>query len=154
MNNADLINCSGIAAVDKGMTSQQVILIQKSWKFFRGIKPEIVGDVFYSKLFTDVPVTKRLFKTPMTGQYTKLIDMISMIVGRLHHIEEVTGDIREMAKRHVGYGVKPAHYKAVGDALLWTLEQGLGRDWDGEVKEAWTKCYKLLADTMIEASKY
>lgn len=154
MSNADLIHCSSITAGDKGMTIQQITLVQKSWKLFRGIKPEILGDLFYSKLFTDMPVTKRLFKTPMTGQYTKLIDMISIIVGRLHQIDEVTGDIREMAKRHVGYGVKSGHYKAVGDALLWTLEQGLGRDWNEEIKEAWTKCYKLLADTMIEASEY
>jgi hemoglobin-like flavoprotein len=28
--------------------------------------------------------------------------------------------------RHTGYGVKPDHYRLVGNALLWTLEKGLG----------------------------
>ena len=136
------------------MTQQEVRLVQQKWKLFRSIKPEIIGDVFYSKLFTQMPGLKKMFKSPMTDQYKKLTNMLSMIVGRLQNLDEVTEDIQQMAKRHVGYGVKAAHYKEVGDALLWTLEQGLGNDWNEEVKEAWNKCYKMLADTMISASEY
>ena len=61
-------------------------------------------------------------------------------------------DIAAMAQRHVAYGVKPAQYKKVGEALLWTLEQGLGNDYTPQVKEAWTKCYTTLANAMINAS--
>jgi hemoglobin-like flavoprotein len=136
------------------MTQQQVLLVQKTWKLFRDIKPEIIGDVFYSKLFTDMPVLRRMFKSPMTSQYKKLIEMLSMMVGRLHNLDEVTEDIKEMAKRHVGYGVKPAHYKIVGDALLWTLAQGLGNDWNEEVREGWTDCYNVLSGIMIDASEF
>ncbi len=63
----------------------------------------------------------------------------------------MSADIQAMAQRHVGYGVKPAHYKLVGNALLWTLEKGLGDDWTQDVKNAWTACYTLLADTMIKS---
>ncbi|MEO6315514.1 MAG: globin domain-containing protein [Chitinophagaceae bacterium] len=136
------------------MTAQQTILVQRTWKLFRNINPQVIGDVFYSKLFTEVPAVERLFKSPMPLQYKKLIDMVSMIVGRLHDLDTVTEDIREMAKRHVGYGVKLHHYKAVGDALMWTLEQGLGPDWSDEVQTAWANCYQLLADIMIDASGY
>jgi hemoglobin-like flavoprotein len=80
--------------------------------------------------------------------------MLSVIVSRLNNLDEVTADIEQMAKRHAGYGVKAAHYKIVGDCLLWTLEQGLGADWNEEVKEAWADCYTILACTMIEASGY
>ncbi|MEO5685620.1 MAG: globin domain-containing protein [Chitinophagaceae bacterium] len=136
------------------MTAQQTTLVQTTWKLFRNVNPQVIGDVFYSKLFTDVPAVKRLFRSPMPAQYKKLIDMISMIVGRLQEIEAVTDNIREMAKRHVDYGVKPEHYKAVGDALLWTLEQGLGPDWNPAVQDAWATCYQQLADTMMSASGY
>ena len=138
----------------KGMTQHQVLTVQKSWKLFRDIKPEIVGDVFYSKLFTDMPSLKKMFRNPMVSQYKKLTDMLSMIVGRLHNLGEVTEDIRQMAQRHVDYGVKEIHYKAVGDALMWTLEQGLGNDWNEEIREAWLNCYRILSDIMIEASGY
>ena len=134
------------------MEQQQVVLVQKSWKLFRDIKPEIIGDVFYSKLFTEFPASRKMFKNDITSQYKKLVDMLSLMVGRLQQLHELTADIRALAIRHAGYGVKPAHYAIVGDTLLWTLEQGLGADWNQETKQAWDSCYKMIADIMIDAA--
>lgn len=154
MNNTDLVIYNSAFSNKISMTAKQILMVQRSWKLFRNVEPVYIGEVFYNKLFLEVPAVKRLFKQPMTGQYKKLIDMLSVIVGRLDRLEELSDDIRQMAKRHVDYGVKESHYKAVGIALLWTLERGLGNDWNNEVKEAWATCYKLLADTMIEAAGY
>jgi len=154
MNNEGSINY-GIPFSNKTtMTRQQVLLVQKTWKVFRDIKPEIIGDVFYSKLFIKMPALKKMFKAPMAGQSKKLIDMLNMIVGRLQNVDEIAQDIKQMAKRHVGYGVKAVHYEIVGEALLWTLEQGLGNDWNQAVEDAWVSCYKSLAGIMIEAAEY
>jgi hemoglobin-like flavoprotein len=60
--------------------------------------------------------------------------------------------LREMGRRHAGYGVEPEHYTTVGEALLWALEQALGDDFTSETKEAWAKAYDLIASTMIEAA--
>jgi len=114
--------------------------------------PALVGDVFYSKLFAENPSLRRMFPKQMDEQYKKLINMLSIIVARLDHIDELTADIEAMAQRHAGYGVKPEHYRLVGSALLWVLEHGLGKDWNDDVKEAWQNCYTLLADTMINAT--
>jgi hemoglobin-like flavoprotein len=62
-------------------------------------------------------------------------------------MEEVT----KLAKRHVKYGVTPQQYQPVGAALLWTLEKGLGTNWNEELAEAWTLCYTTLSEAMIEA---
>ena len=134
------------------MTEKQITIIKKTWKLFRDINPLTVGDTFYSKLFTDNPGLRKMFPKFMNEQYTKLIDMLSTIVARLDHLDDLTDEITAMARRHVQYGVKPEHYRLVGDALLWTLQQGLGNDWNEEVKEAWTKCYTTLAETMIKSS--
>jgi nitric oxide dioxygenase len=134
------------------MTEEQVKLVKKTWKMVRAIDPVMVGDLFYSKLFNDHPALRNMFPKKMDEQYRKLMDMLSTVVARLEKLDELTNDISEMARRHVGYGVRPAHYKMVGSALLWTLQQGLGNDWTQEVKEAWIKCYNTLADTMIAAS--
>ena len=136
----------------KPLTQVQVKLIKQSWRAFRNIDPAIIGDLFYSKLFSDNPQVKKMFPKDMYQQYNKLIDMITVIVIRLDNLALITEEIAAMANRHVGYGVKPAHYTLVGDALLWTLEKGLGKDWTAEVKEAWATCYTLLADKMIGAS--
>ena len=134
------------------MTEEQVRLVKRTWKMVRDIDPAIVGHLFYSKLFSDKPALRSMFPRHMNLQYHKLMDMLSTIIVRLDKLEELTNDIAEMARRHVGYGVRPAHYKIVGGVLLWTLEHGLGNDWTPDVKEAWIKCYTTLSETMIKAS--
>ncbi|HEX6191683.1 MAG TPA: globin domain-containing protein [Chitinophagaceae bacterium] len=134
------------------MTVEQKILIKKTWKMFRGIDPSVIGDTFYSKLFNDTPGLRRMFPSNMDDQYKKLIDMLSVIVARIDNLDELNEDITAMARRHLHYGVRPGHYKLVGKALLWTLEQGLGRDWSAEVEEAWTQCYSTISEIMIRAS--
>ena len=136
------------------MTKEQILLIKKTWCIFREIDPVLVGDVFYSKLFFDMPYLAKLFHTPKDEQSRKLIEMLSVIVGRLDNLEELTDEIKQLATRHVQYGVKEHHYKAVGSALLWTLQQGLGRDWNEKVKDAWSSCFHVLSTAMINASGY
>lgn len=135
-----------------GLTVEQIQLVKKTWGPFRRIDPKLVGDVFYSRLFMDNPTLRRLFPKDMDEQYQKLLAMVNVIVGRLNQLDKLGEDIAAMARRHVSYGVRPEHYAAVGNALLWTLEQGMGKDWNAEVREAWTACYTVLADTMINAS--
>lgn len=136
------------------MTKDEIILIKRTWKLFREINPAVVGDTFYSKLFLENPSVRKMFPKEMNQQYQKLIDMLSTIVARLDNLDELTEDIAAMGRRHVAYGVKPAQYQKVGEALLWTLEQGLGKDYTPEVKQAWTKCYSTLANAMINASTH
>lgn len=134
------------------MTHQEVLLVKNSWKIFQAINPVLVGDVFYTKLFMTAPKLRHLFSTSKEEQSKKLIEMLNVIVGRLNRLDELTEDIRQLALRHAGYGVKAEHYNAVGMALLWTLEKGLGKDWTKDVEDAWVACYTILADTMINAS--
>ena len=68
----------------------------------------------------------------------QLMDMLNAIVAMLDKLDELTDEIAAMAERHIGYGVKNNHYKHVGDALLHTIEKGLGNDWNPAVKAAWT----------------
>ncbi len=65
------------------MTDEQIQLIKKSWKKFRGVNPALVGDLFYSKLFIDNPSLRKMFPADMEKQYEKLIDMLNAIVIRL-----------------------------------------------------------------------
>jgi hemoglobin-like flavoprotein len=114
--------------------------------------PQLIGDVFYSRLFQQMPSFKPMFKNSMTEQYAKIVDMLSLIVSKLDRLEQLSDEISQLAIRHIQYGVRPAHYKIVGDALLWTLKNGLGKDWTPDTAEAWETCYKLLSDTMIRAA--
>lgn len=134
------------------MTKEQIALVKKTWRMFRGLNPATVGDLFYSKLFADNPSLRKMFPSDMEQQYQKLIDMLNAIVSHLDRLDDMSEEIAEMAIRHSNYGVKSSHYSLVGNALLWTLQKGLGNDWNEEVKNAWTNCYVLLSDTMIKST--
>ncbi|MBC7885377.1 MAG: hemoglobin [Saprospiraceae bacterium] len=134
------------------MNARQVILVQNSWRLFLSVDPVMIGQVFYGRLFMQAPRLKHLFHISTEDQSKKLVEMLNVIVGRLDRLSELTDDLNALALRHVKYGVKPEHYQTVGDALIWTLERGLGKDWNEDVKEAWTQCYNLLSATMINAA--
>ena len=131
------------------LTTKETALIKKSWAALSKIDPLIIADTFYTKLFFDNPELRRMFPENMDGQYRKLVDMLNTIVARLEKIDDLKGDIVAMAKRHKGYGVKPHHYNLVGRALIWTLQKGLGNDWNDEMRSAWVNCYAIISGTMI-----
>ncbi len=135
------------------MTREEILLVKRSWRIFQQINPLLVGDVFYSNLFAAHPRLRKMFPKDMAQQYQKLVDMISYMVQRLGEPALVVAEIRALAEKHVGYGVKTSQYDAVGKALLVTLQQGLGTDWNPALAEAWTKCYTMIADIMVEAGK-
>lgn len=135
----------------RAMNATQINLVKKSWRLLRQLPPNLVADTFYSKLFLDQPELRKMFPKRMDEQYIKLMDMLSAVVARLENLDVLQQDIADMAKRHVGYGVQPKHYAMVGAALLWTLKQGLGSDWDEGTADAWATCYGILADSMMAA---
>jgi hypothetical protein len=50
----------------------------------------------------------------------------SYIINRLEKQELLLAELARLARRRVDYNVMPDHYVPVGEALLWTQEQGLG----------------------------
>lgn len=138
--------------MNSSITYEQVQLIKKTWKIFRAIDPLIVGDTFYSKLFAESPSLRRMFPRNMDEQYRKLMDMLNTIIGKLDRPDNLATDINTMAMRHAEYGIRPAHYKLAGEALLWTLQQGLGTDWTPAISKAWTDGYTIVAGTMIASA--
>ena len=135
------------------MTKEQIALVKSSWKILRDVDHALIGSVFYTKLFFDNPRLEKMFPENMEQQYLKLVDMLTVIVSRLGSSGEIIEDIKALARRHVGYGVRTEHYRYLKTALLWTLEKGLGDDWNEKVEDAWIACYDMISGIMIEASK-
>ena len=115
------------------------------------VMPEVAGALFYERLFAINPTFRPLFKNDMRIQGIKLMTTLAMVVYNLPEPGQVLPAIRDLAVRHVEYGVKVTDYDAVREALLWTLEQALGKDFRASVREAWTVCYDELAGEMKAA---
>lgn len=129
------------------MNPDQVQLVQTSFKAVVPIAAQ-AADLFYDRLFEIAPQVRPLFPADMSSQKMKLVAMLATAVNNLHQVDTILPAVRDLGSRHRGYGVTADHYAPVGQALLWTLEQGLGPAFTPEVKSAWTEAYTTLAGAM------
>ena len=133
------------------MTPQEIELVQTSFGKVVPIADTAAG-LFYGRLFETAPEVRPLFKSDMKEQGKNLMATLNVAVQSLTDLPSLVPVLENLAIGHVPYGVKPEHYEKVGAALLWTLEQGLGKAWTPETAEAWAKTYTIVASTMINAA--
>ncbi|MEP7319406.1 MAG: globin domain-containing protein [Panacibacter sp.] len=134
------------------MKQEQIQHVKRTWQMVAAIDPETVGGLFYNRLFEIAPEVKHMFKSPVNEQSRKLLSMIGYVISKLDKLDAIMDEVAKLAQRHVQYGVHAEHYYSVADALLWTLEKGLGSEWTEDVKKSWTLCYITLSNAMISVS--
>jgi hemoglobin-like flavoprotein len=136
---------------DAMIASGQKALVQKSFAMIAPIADDAAA-LFYGRLFEIDPSLRQMFQADLSEQRKKLMQMLAAAVKGLDRPDQLIPVVRDLGRRHAGYGVTDAHYDTVGAALLWTLEKGLGAAFTTEVKDAWTHVYMLLAATMRNAA--
>lgn len=134
-------------------------IIKDTWRLVVPIA-ETAADLFYKRLFELQPGYKEYFTTELKEQKRKLIAMLAFIVKSLDWPESAWRDdvaeeddlflvVLALGRRHSElYKIPDSSYAVVGEALLWTLDYGLGKKFDGPARNAWTKVYTLVANTM------
>ena len=135
------------------MTPAQVEMIRTSWT---GVDPiaDVAATLFYERLFDLDPTLRRLFRrTDMAQQKKILMQTLAVVVRSLDRLDQLVPALEGLGRRHAGYGVRAAHYDTVGEALLWTLHEGLGDGFTPDVREAWAEAYYTLASVMIGAAQ-
>ncbi len=129
---------------------------------FRLVVPiaDTAADLFYKRLFELRPEYRALFKDDISAQKRKLLRMLAFIVKSIDFRDADWRDdvppeqdlmlvVLALGRRHSElYRIPNESYGVVAEALLWTLDYGLGEAFTQEVRSAWTKLYTLLAQTM------
>jgi NO-binding membrane sensor protein with MHYT domain/hemoglobin-like flavoprotein len=146
-------NLTVLALMKKApMTDEQIYLVQETFGKIAPFAP-LAGEIFYRRLFEVAPGVRQLFPGDVADQGAKFVAMLSIAVANLHKFEEIEPAVRDLGRRHVGYGVTEADFEPVGDALMWTLEQGLSGDFTPDVKAAWQAAYAMLTAVMLAGAK-
>jgi hemoglobin-like flavoprotein len=134
------------------MTPEQARLITTSWNSVASIADNAIEQL-YNRLFEIDPSARALFRaTDMPEQRRKVIEALSLALQSLDDLAALTPTLEELGRRHRRYGVAAAHYDSVGQALLWTLERGLGAAWTPAMAAAWTELFGQLAGVMKRAA--
>ena len=134
------------------MTPGQKRIVQETWHSLVPIA-DTAAELFYDRLFEVDPTTRLLFapENPR-DQRRKLLQVLAAAVRGLDDLNSLVPVVEDLGRRHARYGVTEKHYESVGNALLWTLEQGLGPVWTVETRAAWSEVYGLLSGIMQRAA--
>lgn len=174
----ETVSSAGTASTTGGSTDREdeviycelVDVVDRTWAKVKKIPnyKEVAGTLLFQKIFEIAPAARALFDFTkgfseddealysdprFLAHATRVVSMLDVAVNMLGpDLEPVSYALEELGKRHVDYGVIPAHYPIVGQALLSTLEAALGNDWTPTAKEGWTGIYGFVSTTMIKGA--
>lgn len=107
---------------------------------------------FYDRLFAAHPEARPLFHRSSPGAQNKMFaQKLAAIVDHIDDPAWLDRELATLAANHVGYGVTPAMYPWVGEALIATLREACGDAWSEAAERAWTAAYASLVDAILEA---
>ena len=130
------------------MTPELLHLVQSSYATLGDGAPAMAAD-FYRRLFDADPTARDLFVDGPDIMAVKFAAELEAIVEAITSYESFALRVKDLAGRHVQYGVQTHHYRAVGDALVGALAAHLEDIWNPEYETAWRRAYNLVAEMMM-----
>ena len=131
------------------MMSLNAPLLRASFDLVIERDPELVKH-FYDHLFKINPELAPMFhRRPREAQEEMLAGALVAVLDHLDDAPWLVNQLGSLGEKHIGYGVTPAMYDAVGASLLATLARAAGDDWNDELLEAWADAYGAITDLML-----
>ncbi|MEL7097248.1 MAG: globin domain-containing protein [Pseudomonadota bacterium] len=129
------------------MTPEQIDMVQGS--LARILREEAaLARAFYAELFAMVPQVRPLFPEDMGAQTAKLENALIYVVQNLKTPGALEDTLIPLARRHIEYGATPAHYAAVGLALMVALKATTPGGLTHAEQNAWLAAYTAISDMM------
>ena len=128
------------------MTPAQIAAVEET---FAMVDLDALADDFYRLAFAADPALLSMFVSDPGEQRDRFATELEEIVHSIRTLEAFEPTVRSLGVRHRGYGVRPGHYKVMGDALIAALRDAVGEPWTPDVEEAWRLAYNLTAETMM-----
>jgi class 3 adenylate cyclase/hemoglobin-like flavoprotein len=136
-----LVEAIGFAAPDSALLVQSTIgvLLQHQKRFTQDL---------YRRLFALAPTAEGLFRGDMESQGQMLSHMMQFLVHAMSRPEIMTLGLRDLGRRHDGYGVASEYYPAFRQAFLESARGVLGERHTPQVEKAWADTIDMIIDSM------
>jgi len=136
-----LVEAIGFAAPDSALLVQSTIgvLLQHQKRFTQDL---------YSRLFALAPSAEGLFHGDMDSQGQMLSHMMQFLVHAMSRPEFLTLGLRDLGRRHDGYGVAAEYYPAFRQAFLESACGVLGDRHTPQVEKAWADTIDMIIESM------
>lgn len=109
---------------------------------------DLVATLFFRRLNEIAPEVLALLPASAEEQHSQLRSSLALAIASLDRFADITPALKLLGSRFRSLGVTEFHYGAVGEALLWTLQQSLGPHWTAETADAWTAFCTEIAEIM------
>ena len=126
------------ASAEISLTAAQKRLIRES---FRKLEPalDLVGQLFYLKLFRLDPSFRDRFGSDPKTQGRKFMAAVKLTIISLRHNDCLALTLKLLGVHHRQLGIKVRDYRTMAKAWMWTLERSLEKSFTRETKDVWTK---------------
>jgi NAD(P)H-flavin reductase/hemoglobin-like flavoprotein len=126
-------------------------LLKESLALVEPVYDKVTG-YFYARLFVENPHLRSMFPLAMDLQRDRLFRALVNIVQSVDQPAQVIPMLQQLARDHRKFQVEPAHYDAVGRALIGAIREYSYGEWTDEIEAAWWRTYSIAARTMIDAA--
>jgi NAD(P)H-flavin reductase/hemoglobin-like flavoprotein len=121
-------------------------LLKESWSL---IEQERVAELFYARLFLSRPDLRDLFPLHLRVRRAGLLDAIANVIQVVDDPQRLDDLLKRLGRAHRKFMVEPAHYEAVGRALIEAMRENAGGSWGPDYDRAWTDAYEMIAARMM-----
>jgi hemoglobin-like flavoprotein len=125
--------------------------IQESLRQILERKQPVI-DSFYRIFLDQYPEVRPFFaRVDMKRQAVLLTMAIQLIVQYYKYSFPVMqAYLKVLGQKHHDWGIGPEHYPKFCEAMLETLSQFHGKEWDGQLAQQWREALELATATMLE----
>jgi len=151
---------AGAAEAPKPETPAQAV--QRTWAL---VAKDMQGNgvLLFRELFGIAPAALALFPSfkdeldlyesaGLKSHALKVMQTIGSAVASLDDLPNLELVLKELGKKHAGYGVKEPHFAVLGKALMAMLEKSLGEEWKPLVRAGWTSTFEKVAAVMKQGA--
>ncbi|MEU1276965.1 globin domain-containing protein [Streptomyces sp. NPDC005805] len=139
-------------AADPGPpASPDAILVRRTLQEIAPVADQVTS-YFYALLFVRHPALRPMFPVAMDTQRDRLLKALLTAAEHMDNAAVLTDYLRHLGRGHRKYGTQPAHYPAVGEALVGALSRYATSTWDAATEAAWVRTYTTISQIMIDAA--
>jgi nitric oxide dioxygenase len=122
------------------MTPKQIDLVEIGYHTAMNMR-EGISAAFFERLFELDPDFRDLFEDDLRDRASWLIAALGNLVGNIHSAGATGGNGPLPAGDGAENTILEYHFFTVGGALLWALEDSLGRLFSPAMEEAWAAAF-------------
>ncbi|XP_078345231.1 neuroglobin-like [Oculina patagonica] len=154
----------GFGTVSISLSRQTKNTLKESWKLVEPVKTE-AGKALFIRLFETHPNIQDTFPTFKGVSLDELMNSRSLYlhakrvmaavestISALDDAEVLVESLTNLGRRHQPWSVREEHFKVVGEALLWTLQDMLASECTSQVTQAWKELFNFITKTMLRGN--